>query len=458
MFLRQSVSIGNLLLDASNYRIVKQDSQKAARDAIIAEQDKKLVVLAKDIIKYGLNPFDLPLVIDADDGNHNFIVIEGNRRITAIHLMLKPELAEGTSIHTAFKRLNIDHSDSIPKVIECVIAPNKKAGFVWIERKHLSGMEGAGTEPWQAMAKARADEEEGIARADLDAVNFVLSNPNLPSQLRATLQGSKFPITTLRRLVDSKEMQQSVGISVQKGRLISDQDKGRVQAILTDIIEIVAVGKHKGQKFTERSIDSREDREKFIGEIAAKHPKKSAPQHWQIGGSPVNVKKREGKAKKPTPSTEEQPNLIPRPFKLELPSGKINDIFVELKTLDVVRYRHSVSVLLRVFFEMSLDDYIKKHGIQLATDKKGYLKDTLLDKLNAVTGHAKTSKLLSDKELKPIFMAIGNKNSFLSPETLNAYVHSTWMNPDPLQLKLSWGGGQLFLERLWTSKKSDGQP
>src|SRR5688572_30824232 len=151
MYIRQPISLGNLLLDLSNYRIGRQTSQKAARDAIIAEQDKKLVVLAKDIVENGLNPFDLPLVIDADDGQSNFIVIEGNRRLVAITLMLKPELADGTSLHTAFKKLNKDHADSIPRVLDCMIAPTKKAGLVWINRKHQSGLEGAGTEPWTAI-------------------------------------------------------------------------------------------------------------------------------------------------------------------------------------------------------------------------------------------------------------------------------------------------------------------
>jgi hypothetical protein len=157
MHIRQSVSVGNLLLDIANFRIVKQDSQKQARDAIIAEQGKKLVSLAKDIIEVGLNPFDLPLVVDAADGNGNYIVIEGNRRLTAIQLMLKPELADGTPLHAAFKKLNKHHADAIPQVMDCVIAPNRVAGQIWIDRKHQSGLDGAGTEPWSAMSKARAD-------------------------------------------------------------------------------------------------------------------------------------------------------------------------------------------------------------------------------------------------------------------------------------------------------------
>lgn len=50
VFTQGTISVGNLILNVNNYRIVAQDSQKATRDAIIAEQGEKLVALAKDII------------------------------------------------------------------------------------------------------------------------------------------------------------------------------------------------------------------------------------------------------------------------------------------------------------------------------------------------------------------------------------------------------------------------
>lgn len=451
----QSISVGNLLLDVGNYRIVKQDSQTAARDAIIAEQGRKLVKLATDIVTVGISPIDLTLVIDAGDGNNNFIVIEGNRRLTALQLMLKPELAEGTPIHAAFKKLNKQHADSIPKVLECVIVPSKSAGRVWIKRKHASGLEGAGTEPWSAIGKARSDADEGIARPDLDAVNFVLTQPNLDPKVRQVLQGSGFNITTLQRLVEAKDVQDTIGFVLQDGKIISDQEKDRIAGIFTELATIIVNGKHGKEKFTERNVDTEEHRTTFLDKVLPNHPKKKKTgSHWEVSGKP-KVAKLKGKTAKSkgTPSTEDQVNLVPRKFKLELPAGKINDIFIEIKDLDVTRRRHAVSVLFRVFFEFTLDDYIAKHGIQMPKDSKGNVRTFLLDKLNAAIGHAKSSNLLSDKELKPIHVAISDKNSFLSPETLNAFVHSAWMNPDPLQLKLSWANCQLFIERLWTSKK-----
>ncbi len=323
-YIRQPISVGNLLLDVGNFRIVKQESQKAARDAIIAEEGRKLLVLAKDILNYGPSPIELQLVIDANDGNANYFVIEGNRRLVAIQLMLKPELAEGTPLHGAFKRIAKDSSDKIPKVLDCVIVPSKAEGRVWIDRKHKSGLQGAGTEPWSAISRARADAEDGIPRPELDAVNFVLANLAISESLRKKLEGSSFNITTLKRLVDTKELQQGAGFSLQEGKLISDQDKDRVQGILTEVVEAIATSRHNGKKFIERDIDTAERRDEFVESIVKKHPKRKRTEPWVVSAKPIKAKIKTEKPKsKSTPSTEDQPNLIPKAFKLELPSGKI---------------------------------------------------------------------------------------------------------------------------------------
>lgn len=457
--IRQPISVGNLLLDVGNFRIVKQESQKAARDAIIDEEGRKLVVLAKDLLKYGPSPIELQLVIDANDGNSNYFVIEGNRRLVAIHLMLKPELAEGSPLHAAFKRLNKDSSDAIPKVLDCVIVPSKAEGRVWIDRKHKSGLQGAGTEPWSAISRARADADAGMPRPELDAVNFVLANPEISESLRKKLEGSSFNITTLKRLVDTKELRQGAGFSLQDGKLISNHDKDRVQGILTDVVEIIATGLHKGEKFIERDIDTQQRREDFVDGIVKKYPARKRTTPWVISAKPVKAKLKAAKGRsKGTPSTADRPNLIPRAFKLELPSGKINDIFIELKNLEITRHRYAVSVLLRVFIDFTLDDYVSKRGITLPTDKRGHPITTLHARLDHVTKHVKSTKLMTEKELKPIDVAIGEKDSLLAPDTLHAYIHSLWMNPDPLQLKNSWNNIQLFIERLWAPKSNIGQP
>ena len=461
MAIRSAISIGNLLLDLSNYRHGKSKSQKEARDAIIADQGKKLVTLASDILANGLNPSDLPLVIDAEDGNGNFIVIEGNRRLTAAKLLIEPELAQGTPIYNAFKRLIKAHGYAIPKVFYCVVVPSKEIGLIWINRKHASGLDGAGTESWSSIAKARAEAEQGVDRPDLDVVNFVLSNPDLDDDLRVHLEGSSFSITTLNRILTTQEAQPNLGITIKDGKLISNQNADWLMTIFTEIINVIAKGEHDGNKFTERNIDALEKRVQFIDSITSIHPKgKKSKSEWIVSGSPSaskrstpEIKPVKKPSKSSTDTTEDRAELIPKKFKLELPSGKINDVWDELKRLDVIKYRHAVSVLFRVFLEFSLDHYVKKFQIGLPKNGKGQTVDSLKTRLEHVLKHVKSTKLMSDSELKPINQAISNKNSLLAPDTLNAYVHSSWLNPDPLQLKLTWNNAELFIERLWQSKK-----
>lgn len=457
MNITQGISVGNLLLDTGNYRIVKQASQKGARDAIIAEQGKKLVKLAEDIIEHGLNPFDLPMVVDAEDGNQNYIVVEGNRRFTAISLLLNPELAQDTPVYKAFSRLHRMHADAIPKVLNCVISPNKSSALIWINRKHANGLEGAGTESWTSMAKARADAEQGISRPDLDVVNFVLTNPAIDQELRTHLEGARFNLTTLNRLVTTKELQVAAGLSLDNGKLVSSYESEWLQKVLTDLVKTIATGERAGEKFTERKIDKDGDRKAFVDQLVADHPgKKKTDETWIVAGDPKVIP---GTAKPPktsgvrtTPSTEDQSNLIPKKFKLELPAGKINDVFVELKKLDVVTYRHSVSVLFRVFYELSVDSFLINNNSMPAQGKK----DSLFDKLNLAVGLLESNKLMTKKELTGIKTELSDKNSLLSPVTLNAYVHSEWMNPDPLRLKITWNNAQLMIERIWQSVKISG--
>jgi hypothetical protein len=461
MAIRSAISIGNLLLDLSNYRHGKSANQKEARDAIIANQGKKLVTLASDILENGLNPSDLPIVVDAEDGNGNFIVIEGNRRLTAAKLLIEPELGQGTSIYNAFKRLSKSHGDAIPKVFECVVVPSKTAGLTWINRKHASGLEGAGTEHWSAIAKARAEVEQGIARPDLDAINFVLSNPNLENELKNHLEGSDFRITTLNRILTTQEAQPNLGIAIKDGKLVANKNSEWLMTTLTEIINVIAKEEYEGEKFTVENIYSLNKRIQFIDSIVKKQPQsKVSKSEWIVSGSPIaskrstsEVKSTKKPSKPSTDTTEDRSELIPKKFKLELPSGKINDVWDELKKLDVVKYRHAVSVLFRVFLEFSLDHYVKKFEIELPKNGKGQTVDSLKTRLEHVLKHVKSTKLMADGELKPLNHAISNKNSLLAPDTLNAYVHSSWLNPDPLQLKLTWNNAELFIERLWQSKK-----
>lgn len=452
-FAHKTIGIGKLLLDHENNRNLPQKSQPAAHAAMIAEQKQKLVVLAKDIIAIGTNPFDLTMVIDAGDGSGDYIVVEGNRRFCAMNLVLHPELAEGTQLHAAFKKLNKESADKIPKTLECIVAPHRKAGSVWVRRKHASDLGGAGTDAWSAIAKARADVKEGIARPDLDAINFVLTQPGLDPEVQKVLEGSKFNITTLDRLIRAKDVQTAVGFKLQEEKLVSEQDKPRIAEVFTELVSIIAKGEHKGKEFTEREVDTEDKRDEFLKKVLKGKPKKSAASPWEISGKPKSVKLKKTTKPKANPTTKERKKLIPREFKLEIANVKINDIFAELKRLDIDDDRCAISVLFRVFIQFTIDEYVTKFKIPLKRDANGWVTESLATQMSKVEADMRNRNIMTYSELKTIRLAASNTTSLIAPETLNAYVHSRWMHPDPLELKISWNNIQLFMERIWPAIK-----
>lgn len=452
---RKIIGIGNLLLDVNNYRHVKASSQKEARDLIIADQGKKLVEMAKHIIKHGLSSSDLPIGIKEKGKKDQYILVEGNRRLTAIQLLHNPEQAQGTSIYSAFKKLSKDNPIRIPNTMECDIASDRKTAFIWIDLKHSKGTGGAGVETWSAMAKARRDADEGHPQPALDAINFVLGSKELDPEFATVLEGSEFNITTLEnRIIGSKAIQQELGLEVQNGKLVCHENKDWVREVLTEVLLAIAKSEFNNKKFTVDDVRKPEDQKKFISSVIEKHPKgrRRAPKSaWQVTSKPISIPAAaKPKPKlKTTPNTGDRVTLIPRLYKLHIEDGKINNIYHELKKLKVEDYRYAVSVLFRVFLELTVDRYMESNHLPVNFDKDGRVTTPLGKRLQDVCDYLLKEKILTKKETGPITKAAGNLNSMLSPDTLNAYVHSRWMNPLPIDLKTAWDNVSLFIAALW---------
>lgn len=87
------VSPANLLIDEENPRISQPNAgQHKAMQALARHQGQKLLKLATDIVHYGLNPSELPIVMPFKDELERYVVLEGNRRLAALKALENPEL------------------------------------------------------------------------------------------------------------------------------------------------------------------------------------------------------------------------------------------------------------------------------------------------------------------------------------------------------------------------------
>jgi predicted transcriptional regulator len=222
------------------------------------------------------------------------------------------------------------------------------------------------------------------------------------------------------------------------------EDDNEVAKGLKRVVEDLASGDVRV-----KDIYARDDRIKYIDSL----PPEDLPDTSNLVSefrhleSPYTSQDQEqpSRIRKITPSSKKRSILIPRDLALFIDQPRINDIYRELKKLNIEEYSNAVSVLFRVFLELSADAYIKRE--RLGTDEGAALSKKLLDVADALKSQSK----LDDQQLKPVRRA-AQKDSFLASTvtTMNQYVHNPYSSPAPSDLRAAWDSLQVFIEAIWS--------
>ncbi|WP_242437552.1 hypothetical protein [Proteus mirabilis] len=105
---RKTIKVNKLLLDTNNSRFPDlADNQRDAISKMLENQGDKISNLAKDIAIRGLDPSENILVHESEEEPGFYIVDEGNRRVTALKLLLSPELAPNEKIKKPLKKYKL---------------------------------------------------------------------------------------------------------------------------------------------------------------------------------------------------------------------------------------------------------------------------------------------------------------------------------------------------------------
>jgi hypothetical protein len=444
----KEIRVTDLQLDTTNYRTGKQNDQRDAIRALIEEQKNKLVNLAKDVMDNGLSPLETILVISDPDDRRRHTVVEGNRRVAAMKLVSQPDLAADTTWHNAFKRLHKNAPGQVPKKIRCAVANSKKEeAFLWIQRRHDTGLKGAGLESWSTIAQYRAHAAQGRSAPEFDALEFTLAHGKLDPDVEERVNGQDFPITNLARLLDSAYVTERLELDRGETYLTTTANKKWVLSMLREFITIISREEHNGQKFGVKDIYDSAAQKKFFNKLESKHPKpERSARRWAINadttvadGEP-NIQRK----KKLNRPTSERKKLVLKSTDVRPPMGRANDILHELQRLEVENYRNAVSVLFRVFLEFSVEEYMTRSAVPGITSA-----DKLYQKIKAVTKHMEDNGILSHKDLISANKVANDPNSVLSTQQLNAYVHNQNFYPSASELKTSWDNLEPFIVKLW---------
>ena len=458
------INTSNLSLDLQNPRFEPQKSQSEALNTMANDQKDKLIALLRDIISNGLNPSDIPIVIPDTKRGKGYIVLEGNRRVAALKLFKKPDILIDKKLRAKYKKLHDKYSDVKIKEIECLVVETREEADLWIVRKHEGEMDGIGTIRWNTVQKSRyLSHKSGKESIILQLIDFMRLIAENDTEFQSQLQVTK--ATNIERLMGTPDVRARLGIDYNNGIysswILPEESLKGLKAIIKRLSQ---------SDFNVKTIYHKEDRLNFINGIPADElpdlskksdsswilkdytpnnhiTQKNTPAPEQDSNSDDNQKDNEEKSpSKPTTRNK----FIPDDFSLTITNDRINRLFSELKLLSHNIHPNVCAVLLRVFIELSVDNFLEDFNL-LKNGAVTGAKDTrdLQQKINSVIQKMKELNYMDEAMAKGIKSQFNQSCSLIGIDTLNAYVHNNLFNPIPHSIMLSWDNVQPFVEALW---------
>ena len=359
----KNLRIDQLKLDLLNPRIGKASDQREAMQQIIVDQDYKLANLVENIVdNNSLNPMDRLLVMKDEDGK--YVVLEGNRCTLALKLLANPAALTGLDVRPALqKRMEAAAARFDKGAIEpiaCFEVISRADSSTWIEQRHRSEDEGRGIVGWSAEAIARFTGRDPA----LQALDFVRQHAELTEEEKAVLS-SKFPITTLDRLLSTPAVREKIGFEIREDKLFTalpaDEAIKPLKRIVLDLAQktINVTGLKKvDQQIKYVSSLAPEDMPDFSKREDITRAVEGITQSQFTQTPAPEPRAKPARAQR----LPERLVLVPRACRLNVTNNNTLEIYRELSGLKLKQFPNAIAVLLRVFMENSVDHYIEASG------------------------------------------------------------------------------------------------
>ena len=447
----KALKIDSLDLDLENPRITLATDQRDAMQKIIKDQGQRLITLAESVAAKGFNPIDRLLVMRSPTRNNRFVVLEGNRRVLVAKLLKNPALVETLSFPASAKNklLKASRSFHIDRLepVDCFEVGDREQGNEWIRQRHIGPDGGRGIVGWSTVATSRFS---GRYPA-LQALDFVLEHGDLSSDVREAI-ADRFPLTTLDRLLTTPDVRSALGLTLNNGKLKTTLPPFEVLKPLQRIVLDLGT-----KQIKVNDLRSTRQQTAYVESFAAAYrpdlnlggglsqPLQEISSDTFSAGSPQA-------AVRPQRRPRSRTSVIPPSCRLAITVSKIDGIFNELKTLQLSKHVHSIGVLMRVFLEMSVDDYIetKAHGsLKFKEPRGGRLIDkTLRAKVGEVVSHL-VAEGGNERDFRGVMVALSDESNPFSIDTLHAYIHNRFFTPTDVHLTTGWDNAQRFFEKIW---------
>jgi len=438
----RKLSVDTLKLDKQNPRLPEEMLNESQQSIIrYMVEEFNILEIAKSIVKNGFFINEYPIVIKE---RNNFVVVEGNRRITALKLLRNPDLAPARKKHT-YSRLAEDIDTSQWEKLSMCIAPSRDAVAPILIARHGSEM----TAPWQRIMKMRflaGDVLKKVSYEDIAhrysvpmsevkiaaitmLIREMIRNSDIDDDLKDRYLSEKFQTSTLARFIETSTFVKRTGIVLNGSTLQYEIPKGEFLKVILRIFNDISVDK----------INARNDvggRSEYINEIfeeitsGRREQNVFEPEH-------VDFEQSKMESRKPKPRRRVE-KLIPETGEFVTGVQKLDELIKEGQKMPVGAYQYSGGLLIRTILDLTVQRLYDINGVIDETKDSNGLTLGLTKRINNLHGHHGDwfENVAMRKKLQR-FVA-KDSQSFVHIETLNDYVHGDYGQPTKEDLRNFW--------------------
>ena len=441
----ETLNINKLMLDLDNSRFSSvPENQRQAIEFMLNQQGDKLLRLASDIIDHGIDPSERLVVVKDELGNYT--VVEGNRRLTTLKILQNINIVNEDKTIRKIKKLLVSNP-STPKFIDCVVYQQDDERYEhWINLKHTGENNGVGRVQWKGQEVDRHKAKHGETSLGNQLINFIIKTQNFSDEIK--LNTHKLKITNISRLLGDPSVRERLSLLTIDGLLFCKSPKEHLVSRLAKLLNVMLESDDNGKVlFTVDRIKRKDDRKDLLDQIGIITSETKLDNSWKLLASDqynentneidnvndlkkdkntnvtknsqnqeenkqtttaetpeksepeTTVKETEEKATNKVKGSKLAHNpkrnmLIPASCKLNINDNKCSGLFRELKSkLTFDEHKFSISVLMRVFLEISLSNYMQLHSIKLDPRKTG-----LHDKVVVVTEDLRLRNVINGQQ------------------------------------------------------------
>ncbi|WP_227108067.1 hypothetical protein [Chromobacterium rhizoryzae] len=487
--IKKTISIDKIDLDTNNPRTNETASQIESINRLLSIENngEKVYELAFDICSVGsLDPGDSLYVFQPKKEVERYIVLDGNRRVTALRLLSQKQLLEredlelSRALREKFKRLAASHANRWPQEVDVVVFDSREAANYFIRLRHTGENLGAGRSAWSALQIARFDNT-----ALWQCLSLLREKNLLTLEVLNQLDNSLFQITNLDRIIGTSYFQEKLDVSFNKNTFHYNSKKENSLKTISFIAHDVAIkivdtrGEYEKIEGIKRYIDRTITRTEKIeqDESTLKSPTQPPPsppntssqkQSTQLGnidttGPLDNKPDLDQKNTASSDKTKSNPSedkvrskrkrkyLIQKDELTSVSHNKCRVIIDELRNkIPVNDAPYACSMLVRSILEITSSIYLNSFEIKPKADNKSHI-------ITQASGHLIGNNHPTDP-FNAKALAKSMQQSSHAYEQLSDTAHSTVSEISPEHVRATWdtikGGLEMMWKRIHASKRN----